>query len=336
MALATYGQDGIASSLRGSKEAQLAALAFVVEAGEDGAAMFGYAHDVAALLQDRDSDVALAACEAIGYMGASGAAYSQELVSWLESETEKRRCMAAGSLGVMGAVAAQHAPRIAKLLSDSQASVRATACLALGTMRSEEHAADVAKLLSDSAASVVNGAITALTMMGDANQVYAADVAKKLESDSKAIKISAVGYFAKCSTLDQKYAGTICKLLSDDDCAVRQSVVALFSSLRLAALPLVSTAADTLTSTTMAPKCRAAAAMAIGEVGAAAKDKAADIARLLDDTSEDVSQKVYCAAGIEEVCPIFNENPSLCGSDCTCFDWRCQLRAEDRGLAGRS
>mmetsp|Transcript_129235 Transcript_129235/g.275652 ORF Transcript_129235/g.275652 Transcript_129235/m.275652 type:complete len:560 (-) Transcript_129235:93-1772(-) len=305
MALDLYSMDvdsafaNLSSADPASKTAALKQLAAM---GESGAAEMGYGSTVAGLLFDQDDDVVLAACEALASMGDIGAGYADSIASMLTSSQEKKRCFAIGALGMMGPKAAKHALSVKPLLSEANPSIRASAVLALGSMKDTSMVKDVAECLKDKFPSVVNGAITALALLGEEGKAYAPDVAKKLAGDSsKEVKTSAIMYFEKFDDLAVKYSDPIVDLLKDDEAAVRQSVVSLFSSLKGTAGPMLAGASKLLSSTDTGVK--AAAALCIGAMGPDASSQAAALMPLLSDASEDNSQQVYCVAGIETKVP---------------------------------
>jgi HEAT repeat protein len=218
--------------------------------------------------------------------------YDGKVADLLSSENED---------AVYDAEASGQIDEVVKLLNDNSESVRASACIALGSMQAVTSATTISRCLSDKWPNVVSAAITSLAMLGSEGEAFESEVAKKLTDASQDVKSAALTYFAKFDDSALKRSESICKLLMDEDGLVRESAVKVFAALGEKAAPMADAAASGLKTSDI--RYKAASAMALGNIGKEAKRHAASLAPLLQDTSEDTSQLIHKVAGIEMKCP---------------------------------
>ncbi|CAK0819620.1 unnamed protein product [Prorocentrum cordatum] len=234
MALAAAGPHNGEDFLLGLKSSDsrvvCRTLATIADLGEGGAASLGYGPDVAALTRHADEMVALAAAEAIGQMGAAGLQHMDALARLLAGPGSKRRTFAVGALGLLGEAAGAHVGSIAALLEDPDPSLRASCCVALGSMHASTEVEKVARCLSDSHPAVVRGAITALALLDTG--ALAKQVAEKLTDTSRDVRIAAILYFGKFEDAVPQHRDAVCAALRDKDANVRAAAVTLFGTLK--------------------------------------------------------------------------------------------------------
>eukprot|EP00928_Gymnodinium_smaydae_P081780 TRINITY_DN65243_c0_g1_i1.p1 TRINITY_DN65243_c0_g1~~TRINITY_DN65243_c0_g1_i1.p1 ORF type:complete len:557 (+),score=112.20 TRINITY_DN65243_c0_g1_i1:50-1720(+) len=300
MAAAYYDvqRADVLKQLQGTDDEKIQALVRLADLGPDGLLCLDLAGSVATLLRDPADDVRRQALETLGAGGEVGAAFAGEVAAQLTSADELQRSYAAAALGMMGRHVARYCGNIARCFQDPSPTVRAAAITAIGSIGAEGFVTYVAACLGDKHGEVVEASLKTLCLLEHREaSKHSDEVARKLADPNREIRLAALQYFAQFEDRAPGYDEAICRLLMDTDPAVRHEVSTVFAALKDKHQLMINRASAILGH--QESRFRAAAAVAIGSTKAYGKSKAANIARLLDDTTEDRSQLVNCKAGIE-------------------------------------
>eukprot|EP00747_Dinoflagellata_sp_TGD_P147899 gnl/TRDRNA2_/TRDRNA2_176860_c6_seq1.p1 gnl/TRDRNA2_/TRDRNA2_176860_c6~~gnl/TRDRNA2_/TRDRNA2_176860_c6_seq1.p1 ORF type:complete len:571 (-),score=150.23 gnl/TRDRNA2_/TRDRNA2_176860_c6_seq1:378-2009(-) len=253
----------------------------------------GWAGSAAEMLSDDEPTVICAALTALGAMGAAGAAFASDIAMKLSHEDDKVKQTAAKSLGSLGEFASSQSSAIEALLSEKNLDLVAAACESLGKMKSTGSAKTLAKQLDNKDSDVVCGAVCGLGYL----DMEVDAVGKTLGSKSALVKTKALEALSMMSG-SEKFVKEAAKLLGDSDCYVRLAAVKLFAKTEVAAKASAEAKTIGALLSNSDAGIKAAAATALGSIGADAASQAEAVAGLLKDTSEDDSSVMMSIAGM--------------------------------------
>jgi len=252
----------------------------------------GYHEQAAAMLNDTDASVQVAAINALSHMGKLGAQYSDAIVLKLrETGPEDVKKAALQALGCFGEHASSQAKVVEQYLDNENLDLVVEACIALGSMKVSSAAGKVAAKLKDSDVEVVIGACIGLGCM----EAEIEALGGMLESSEPRVRAASLSAMPKASA--EKYLGKACALLADADVYVRINAMNLIGGQGDAAADYAPEIGKLLGSSEVG--VRVAAAAALGGMGAKAESQIEALEGLLTDTEEDTASLMMSIAGVQ-------------------------------------
>lgn len=283
-------------------------LADISAQGEAGVAKHGYAAEVATALSHTDAAVVVAALDVLGGMGDEGAWYADAVASQAASKSAAVRCASITTLGLFGSASHQCAAALFKGLNDNEEAVRAASIVAIGQVGIEEEMRTIAGLLEDKSPVIVAAACQSLGLMPSLSDDHIASIAKRLgnpETRYAAVaSLADIGYRA----ISRFTADIIKSCLQDHDSMTRNVAAAALGEVPDAVLQ--SSAGDIkllLKSDHVGIRCTGA--LVFGYLGEQALEHAGDVAALLEDDAEDLSEMHLQVGGVAAGSPPTSRRP---------------------------
>lgn len=284
----------------GSKEQMITALKLIQNAGNSTAEMH-LGEAVKECMGHQDPEICTAAVNAMGTMGMTIFRYSDDMATYLlKHPNAKCRAATVDALAKLGEEATQDVrSSVAHCLNDADPQVRTVALRAVAAMRVSSGRIDIVrKLLKDPVSDVRAAAIETLSHCVSVSleaesictQDFLAEELASLLASSRTRHSALVAIQQLGSKAPGSSAGEVVSALADKDAVTRQAAAVAVGVLAGPVMEQPSVVAK-LSELLLHDSAgvRAAAAHAIGNMGAAASELAPSVAVLLDDIEEDTS-----------------------------------------------
>jgi len=252
----------------------------------------GLAEVVSRHLASNKPEVVAAAAHSLGGLGEVGGRYADHVAAVIRWPNASVRLAAVETLGRFGRAASRHAGKLVKVASDPKLQddqLKVAAVAALGKVGGDiTQVPSVASLLSDKSPYVQGAACLTLTSLGPFAEEHAQSIAEKLHQDET--RLAAATALAKLPAGSAKpfVKDVVSKALSDVDPETRQAAVEVLSK---AEVHVVAECSGLLIELLQHdhPGVRACAALCFCHLGEKALQAAGEIAKLLDDSEEDLA-----------------------------------------------
>ena len=262
---------------------------------------------LAALLDDDDSNVREASARALATIGAAAIDHAPKLATLLDDDDSNVREASARALATIGAAAIDHAPKLATLLDDDDSNVREASARALATIgAAADHAPKLAALLDDDDSNVREASARALATIGAAAIDHAPKLAALLDDNHHIVREASVQALTSIASSgpagEHAVVPLITPLLLHDDWRPREAAAQVLGTIGAAAIDHAPKLAALLDDDDS--NVREASARALATIGAAA-DHAPKLAALLDDDDSDVRE-----ASVQALTSIASSRPA--------------------------
>lgn len=274
-------------------EAVLIALRLVSSKAELLGNHQGLAEVVSTHLANKKPEVVAAAVRSLGSLGEVGARYADHVAAVIRWPNASVRLAAVETLGRFGRAAARHASKLVKVASDPKLQdddLKVAAVAALGKVGGDiTQVPSVASLLSDKSPYVQGAACLTLTSLGPFAEEHAQSIAEKLQQDET--RLAAATALAKLPAGSAKpfVKDIVSKALCDVDPETREAALEVLSKAEVDYV--LAECAGLLTEMLKHehPGVRACVALCFSRFGEKAVAAAEEIAKLLEDSEEDLA-----------------------------------------------
>mmetsp|Transcript_19642 Transcript_19642/g.61714 ORF Transcript_19642/g.61714 Transcript_19642/m.61714 type:complete len:552 (+) Transcript_19642:62-1717(+) len=276
--MGSYGADfadSIAEKLKGAQEKELRKAA-IQALGYFGEAASQYSDPVEACLGDKDLDVVVEACIALGSMKAVSAA--EKVAAKLKESDVEVVIGACIGLGSMNA----EIDALGGMLESSQPRVRAAALGAMPKDSAEAYKATACKLLADSDVFVRINAMKLLAGLGDKAASHVGDLGGHLGSSEVGVRVAAAASLGAMGQIADSQIDALEGLLADTEEDTASNMMA------------IAGVRGKVSATLRKPACAAAAAL--GAMGEKASKAAPTLAEKLG--SADFEVKISCVTAL--------------------------------------
>lgn len=268
-------------------------LRLVASQGELFGNQQGIAEVVARHLASSTPEVIAMAVRALGVLGEAGGHYADHVAAVMRWPNPEVRLAAVEVLGGFGKAAGRHAPKLIKMASDPKLQdqeLKVAAITALGQVGGDlTQVPTVAALLTDASVQVQGAACLTLTSLGPFAEEHASTIAAKLEQDGTRLAAAQALERLPGGVLQPYLKDLVSKALCDGDPETRQAAVAAIAK----ADPdrVVSDCSGELVKLLSHQHAgvRACTALVFRNLKEKGLFGASEVAKLLEDTAEDLS-----------------------------------------------